>query len=75
MPWSSAASVATRSSSLEEAGWRCSTISTSLISLRAHWIAPMPISSRASPRERPRKALEAPTPRNVSVLSPMSKAK
>ena len=59
-PWWNEAIASSRSSSLDAAGWRISTISTSLISLRAHWIAPMPMQSRASPRVTPSATLEAP---------------
>ena len=52
-PASRAASVASRSSSEEAAGWRISTISWSPISLRAHWMMPMPMNSRARPRVTP----------------------
>ena len=43
------ATVSVRSSSEEEPGWRNSTISWSLISLRAHWIMPTPMHSSARP--------------------------
>jgi hypothetical protein len=59
-PWEKAATASSRSASLDAAGWRISTISTSLISLRAHWMAPMPISSSAIPRVAPSATLEAP---------------
>ena len=65
-------SVASRSSSEDRAGWRISTISWSPISLRAHWMMPMPMSSSAKPSAVPRATLEAPRPRTVSWLSPPS---
>jgi hypothetical protein len=70
-----AATASSRSSSLDRTGWRISTISVSFISLRDHWIAPMPMNSNASPSVRPRVTLEAPYPRIVSGLSPTSKTK
>ena len=64
-----------RSSSLEEAGWRSSTISWSVISLRAQWIRPMPMHKNAMPRVPPSIRLEAPNPAMVSQLSPTWKTK
>ena len=64
-PRSSTRSVSSRSSSEERAGCRISTISWSPISLRAHWISPMPMSSSARPSEAPRATLEAPRPKIV----------
>ena len=43
-------------------GAASSTISWSSISLRAQWMAPIPMSSRARPSVRPRKRFEAPHP-------------
>ncbi len=75
LPWESTARVSSRSSSLEDPGWRYSTISVSAISLRAHWIVPRPMHSRARPRVRPRATLEAPNPRMTLGFSPTSKTK
>ena len=50
-------------------------ISWSPISLRAHWMMPMPMKSIAPPRLRPRATVEAPRPMKVSKLSPISRAK
>ena len=69
------ATVSVRSSSEEEPGWRNSTISWSLISLRAHWIMPTPMHSSASPRQRPSATLEAPKPRISVGSSPILKTK
>ena len=74
-PWDSWATVASRSSSEERAGWRISTISWSDISLRAHWMMPMPMRSSAPPRAEPSATVEAPSPNTVSWLSPVSSAK
>ena len=67
--------VASRSSCGDAAGWRISTISWSAISLRARWMMPVPISSRLTPRVRPRVIVDAPRPAKVSQLSPTSKEK
>ena len=75
VPRASAARVSSLSSSEEAAGWRYSTISVSAISLRAHWIVPMPMHSSARPRHRPRVTLEAPRPRIVLGSSPTLKTK
>ena len=80
MPDSSAPAVRSaitvaRSSSEETAGCRISTISWSPISLRAHWITPTPMNSRASPRVPPSARVDAPRPAAVSWLSPMSMVK
>ena len=69
-PRLSTRSVSARSSSEERAGCRISTISWSPISLRAHWISPMPINSSAKPSDAPRATLEAPSPKTVSTFSP-----
>ena len=58
-----------------EPGWRYSTISWSLISLRAHWIMPTPMHSSARPRQTPRATLEAPRPRISVGSSPILKTK
>ena len=70
-----ASTVASRSSTGEEAGWRISMISASAISLRARWMIAMPMSSRETPRVVPSASVDAPMPMKVSQLSPTSKAK
>ena len=74
-PSLSASTVAARSSSEEAAGCRASTSSWSAMSLRAHWMMPMPMNSSAPARDRPMVRLEAPQFPIVSGLSPMSKTK
>ena len=51
--------VASWSSGEEAAGCRISTISWSPMSLRAHWMMPMPMNRNAPPRQAPRATLEA----------------
>ena len=75
VPWRTSATTLSRSSSVERPGWRISTISWSFISLRDHWMVPMPMNSSARPRVRPSDIVEAPTPASVSWLELMSKAK
>ncbi len=75
MPWLREVIASARSSSLDAAGCRISTISTSLISLRAHWMAAMPISSSAMPRQTPSATFEAPYPPMIVGSSPMWKTK
>ena len=52
-----------RSSSEERIACRSSAISSSFMSLRDHWMAPMPMHSRARPSVTPSATLEAPKPR------------
>ena len=49
-----------------------SMISWSPMSLRAHWMIPMPMKSSAKPSAVPKATVEAPRPRTVSWLSPFS---
>ena len=74
-PVLNASRASSRSSSEDTEGWRISMISWSPISLRAHWMAPMPMNSRARPRKPPIATLEAPMPPIVSGLSPTSNTK
>ena len=75
MPCITRPTVVLRSSSLDEAGWRSSTISWSPISLRAQWIRPIPMHRKAIPRVLPSIRLEAPNPAMVSQSSPTWKTK
>ena len=61
-----ASTISARSSSEERIAWRISTISWSPISLRAHWMAPMPMHSSARPSVEPSARLDAPRPAKVS---------
>ena len=74
-PVATIARVSSRSASLDAIGWRISTISWSDISLRAHWMMPMPMNSRAPLRVRPSASVEAPRPAKVVVTSPISRVK
>ena len=75
VPSASAASVASRSSGEDAAGCRISIISSSAISLRAHWMIPTPISSSAMPSVVPSATVEAPSPPTLFHSSPTSKTK
>ena len=67
--------VSCRSSGGDAALCRSSVISWSDMSLRAHWMMPIPMNRNAPLMNRPSATVEAPRPRTVSPPSPMLSAK